>query len=50
MSVTPSRPYLLRALYQWLNDNGLTAHLMVDATVVGVDVPPEHVQDGPGLS
>lgn len=46
MSVTPSRPYLLRALYQWLNDNGLTAHLMVDATVVGVDVPPEHVQDG----
>jgi len=46
MSVTPSRPYLLRALYQWLNDNGLTAHLMVDASVAGVDVPREHVQDG----
>lgn len=46
MALTPSRPYLLRGLYQWLNDNGLTAHLMVDASVAGVDVPREHVQDG----
>jgi stringent starvation protein B len=46
MSVTPSRPYLLRGLYEWLNDNGLTAHLVVDATVSGVDVPPQYVQDG----
>ncbi|MFO8002841.1 MAG: ClpXP protease specificity-enhancing factor, partial [Thioalkalivibrio sp.] len=27
-----SRPYLLRALLDWISDNGLTAHLLVDAT------------------
>lgn len=46
MAVTPSRPYLLRALYEWLNDNSLTPHLMVDATRAGVDVPQEFVSDG----
>lgn len=46
MSVTPSRPYLLRALYEWLNDNELTPQVVVDAGVVGVDVPQEYVQDG----
>lgn len=46
MSVTPSRPYLLRGLYEWLNDNGLTPLLIVDATVAGVEVPLEYVQDG----
>ncbi|MBT00164.1 MAG: ClpXP protease specificity-enhancing factor [Oceanospirillaceae bacterium] len=46
MSVTASRPYLLRALYEWLNDNSLTSHLVVDATVDGVKVPEAFVQDG----
>nr|WP_166805150.1 ClpXP protease specificity-enhancing factor [Nitrosococcus wardiae] len=44
--MTSSRPYLIRALYQWIVDNGLTPHLLVDAAMPGVNVPPQHVTDG----
>lgn len=44
--MTSSRPYLLRALYDWLVDNGLTPHLLVDAGVPGVAVPAAYVKDG----
>jgi len=44
--MTPRRPYLLRAFYDWLVDNDLTPHLVVDATLRGVRVPVEFVQDG----
>ena len=39
------RPYLLRALVEWINDNGMTPHLMVDADVPGVQVPASAVKD-----
>ena len=45
-SITPTRPYMVRALYQWIEDNALTPYLMVDATVENVQVPVQHVQDG----
>ncbi|HAS62997.1 MAG TPA: ClpXP protease specificity-enhancing factor [Vibrio sp.] len=45
-SMTPRRPYLLRAFYEWLVDNDLTPHLVVAATLPGVRVPQEFVQDG----
>lgn len=41
-----SRPYLLRALYEWMLDNDATPHLMVDETVKGVQVPAGFDQDG----
>ena len=41
-----SRPYLLRALLEWISDNGLTAHLLVDATRPDAVVPSQFVQDG----
>ncbi|USD41618.1 ClpXP protease specificity-enhancing factor [Vibrio sp. SCSIO 43135] len=44
--MTPRRPYMLRAFYDWLVDNDLTPHLVVDATMPGVRVPQEFVQDG----
>lgn len=44
--MTPSRPYLIRALYQWIADNSLTPHLLVDATAVGVRVPQQYISDG----
>ena len=44
--MTPRRPYLLRAFYDWLVDNDLTPHLVVDATLQGVKVPTEFVSDG----
>ena len=45
-SITPTRPYMVRALYQWIEDNALTPYRMVDATADNVQVPKEHVQDG----
>ncbi|MEZ9943794.1 ClpXP protease specificity-enhancing factor [Vibrio breoganii] len=45
-AMTPRRPYLLRAFYDWLAENELTPHLVVDATMLGVRVPEEYVQDG----
>ena len=45
-SITPTRPYMVRALYQWIEDNALTPYLMVDATADNVQIPKEHVQDG----
>ncbi|MFQ6371663.1 ClpXP protease specificity-enhancing factor [Shewanella sp. YIC-542] len=44
--LTPSRPYLLRAYYEWLMDNELTPHVVVDATVPGTQVPLQYVKDG----
>jgi len=44
--MTTNRPYLLRALYEWITDNGLTPHVLVDAEIDGVDVPHHVVQKG----
>ncbi len=44
--ITPSRGYLLRALYEWLLDNDLTPHLAVMAEVPGTQVPLAYVNDG----
>ncbi len=44
--MTSHRPYLLRALWEWIADNGMTPHLLVDATLSGVRVPPQTVKDG----
>ncbi|MFD2229273.1 ClpXP protease specificity-enhancing factor [Alkalimarinus sediminis] len=44
--MTPSRPYLLRALNEWILDNEMTPYLVVDAGIQGVEVPQEFVTDG----
>ena len=40
------RPYLLRALSEWILDSGCTPHVLVDATRSGVQVPASAVADG----
>jgi stringent starvation protein B len=40
------RPYLLRALHEWISDSNCTPHIVVDAGVAGVEVPRQYVQDG----
>lgn len=44
--LTARRPYLLRAFYDWLLDNQLTPHLVVDINLPGVQVPLEYARDG----
>ncbi|TRX76271.1 ClpXP protease specificity-enhancing factor [Pseudomonas mangiferae] len=41
-----SRPYLVRALYEWIVDNNCTPHLLVNAEYAGVRVPPGFASDG----
>lgn len=44
--LTSRRPYLLRAMHEWMTDNQQTPHLVVDATLSGVEVPRQYVKDG----
>ncbi len=44
--MTPLRSYLVRAVYDWAVDSGLTPHVVVDVTKAGVVVPPGRAADG----
>ena len=44
--MTHNRPYLIRAINEWLLDNQCTPHLLVNAEAHGVDVPNQYIQDG----
>lgn len=46
MSLTPKRPYLLRAFYDWIVDNNMTPHILVNAEAEAVNVPRQHIKDG----
>lgn len=46
MTMTSNRPYLIRAIYEWIVDNDLTPYLLVNAEFPGVEVPQEHVNGG----
>ena len=41
-----SRPYLLRAIHEWLVDNQKTPHILVNAEKDGVDVPHQFIKEG----
>ncbi|CAA6809757.1 MAG: Stringent starvation protein B [uncultured Thiotrichaceae bacterium] len=44
--MSPKRPYLLRAFYDWIVDNNMTPHILVNAEAEDVNVPRQHVNDG----
>ena len=46
MTMTSSRPYIARALYDWILDNDCTPYILVDAARNGVEVPREFIKDG----
>lgn len=45
-TMSSSRPYLVRALNEWVLDNDCTPYIVVDAGIQGVQVPNEHVANG----
>jgi len=45
-SMTSNKPYLIRALNEWIIDNQMTPFLLVDANIEGVEVPQQHIRDG----
>jgi stringent starvation protein B len=46
VTMNPRRPYLLRAIHEWISDSNCTPHLVVDAGYPGVEVPRQYVKDG----
>ena len=46
INLSPTRPYMARAIYEWICDNQLTPYLLVDATRPYTSVPEQFVKDG----
>ncbi len=44
--MTPLKPYLIRSIYEWIIDNNLTPHLLVDAENTSAILPTEFIEDG----
>ena len=45
-SMTSTKPYMVRAFYEWISDNQMTPYIAVDVNVYGVSVPLAYVNDG----
>ncbi|MDI9818426.1 MULTISPECIES: ClpXP protease specificity-enhancing factor [unclassified Legionella] len=46
MNMTSNKPYLIRAIYDWIVDNDLTPYVLVNADYPGVQVPQQHIAAG----
>ncbi len=44
--MTPSRPYLVRAMYDWIVDNGMTPYILADTSSKLVKIPRQFEEDG----
>lgn len=44
--MTSTRPYLIRAFYDWIVDNDCTPHIVVNAEFLGTEVPREYIDSG----
>ena len=46
MSMNSSRPYMMRALYEWILDNECTPYVLANAMASDVHVPQQYVKNG----
>lgn len=44
--MTSTKPYLLRAIHEWAQDNNFTPQVLVNTSIEGVIVPESHIVDG----
>lgn len=44
--MTSNRPYLMRAIFEWILDNDMTPHVLIDADLPDVEVPRQYVEEG----
>ncbi|RTZ62869.1 MAG: ClpXP protease specificity-enhancing factor [Aquificaceae bacterium] len=44
--MTSNRPYLVKAIYEWIMDNGVTPHVVINALDENVMVPQQYVDEG----
>jgi stringent starvation protein B len=45
-SMTSNKPYLIRALYEWIADNNMTPYITINTNMQNVVVPQKYIQDG----
>ena len=45
LSTISKRPYLIKAMIEWINDNNFTPHIMVDTLFKDVMVPVDFIHD-----
>lgn len=46
VALTSTKPYLIRALYDWIVDNHCTPYVVVNAEARDVEVPRQYIEDG----
>ena len=46
VNMTSNRPYLIRAIYDWIIDNNLTPYLLLNADYPGLQLPIDYVKEG----
>ena len=46
LEFTSKRPYFIRAMHDWMTDNGFTPYIIVDAVTDGITVPENYITDG----
>ena len=46
MKMTSTRPYLVRAIYEWITDNQLTPYILVNAQAPDMKIPERYVDNG----
>ncbi len=44
--MTSLKPYLIRSVYEWIVDNDLTPHLLVNAEINKGNLPTNYIEDG----
>ena len=44
--MTSNRPYLVKAIYEWIMDNNVTPHVVINALDENVMVPQQYVDEG----
>lgn len=44
--MTSLKPYLIRSVYEWIVDNDLTPHLLVNANNNQGNLPVDYIEDG----
>ena len=44
-NTTSKKPYFIRAMFEWISDNGYTPHLLIDASFENMSIPRNFVQN-----
>ena len=44
-NTTSKKPYFIRAMFEWISDNGYTPHLLIDASFENISIPRKFVEN-----